>query len=360
MGDKTGIQWTDASWNPIRGCTRVSEGCRKCYAEAVAARFSGPGQPYEGLATKTPKGPRWTGVVHQVGGLVADLPLRWKRPRRIFVNSMSDLFHEGVPDDWIDRIFAVMALAPQHQFQVLTKRPQRMLAWFQERWQPAPAITLSDGFVVPAETMGETRRSQVERACEPLLQAHRLADSSNDRLWTESGQCKAMQWEWPLPNVWLGVSVEEQATADERIPLLLATPAAVRFISAEPLLGPVDLSPWLWGPDQPCAECPKDEDCDCGWRTRRDLKMPGLDWVIAGGESGPGARPCDVAWIDELVAQCQAAKVPVFVKQLGARPFYRVRSDPNFSGTRAFPAKDRKGGNPDEWPVHLRVREMPA
>ncbi|MBY6277267.1 DUF5131 family protein [Symbiobacterium thermophilum] len=128
MGDRTRIEWTDATWNPIRGCSRVSEGCRNCYAERMAARFSGPGRPYEDLVRRTPHGPRWTGEVRLVEELL-DAPLHWRRPRRIFVNSMSDLFHEAVPDEWIDKVFAVMALAEHHTFQVLTKRPERMLRY---------------------------------------------------------------------------------------------------------------------------------------------------------------------------------------------------------------------------------------
>lgn len=255
MADKTKIQWTDASWNPLRGCTRVSPGCVHCYAETVAARFSGKGQPYEGLAewVTRPGGrreARWTGKVALVEHLV-DQPLKWQDPRRIFVNSMSDLFHESVPDGWIDRIFAVMALTPQHTYQILTKRPERMRAWFAERWQPAPAYRLPSGLNVPAETTGEDRRSQVAVACEEFLDRFKLADPDKDGLWTEGGRCKAMQWQWPLSNCWLGVSVEDQTRADERIPILLDTPAVVRWVSAEPLLGPLDLTAYLGSDDAP-------------------------------------------------------------------------------------------------------------
>jgi protein gp37 len=269
VSDKTGIQWTDATWNPIRGCSRVSEGCRNCYAEVVAARFSGPGQPYEGLARRTSTGgARWTGKIMFVEKHLED-PLRWKKPKRIFVNSMSDLFHEGVSDHQLDRIFAVMAKAQRHTFQVLTKRPERMLAY------------------------------------------------SNARLLG-----------LPLPNVWLGVSVEDQKAADERIPLLLETPAAVRFLSCEPLLGPVQFP-------LPCI----------GSRFWGDLH-----WVIVGGESGHNARPCDVQWIRDIVNQCKAAGAAAFVKQLGAYPV---------SGSFAMALTDGHGGNPEEWSPGLRVREFP-
>lgn len=255
MGDKSKIEWTDATWNPVRGCSRVSEGCRHCYAEGVAARFSGPGQPYEGLAERTAKGPRWTGKVRLIESQL-DLPLRWRKPRRIFVNSMCDLFHESLPDLAIDRVFAIMALAPHHTFQVLTKRPERMRAY--------------------------------------------LTDSATPLKHTGS---------WPLPNVWLGVSVENQEAADERIPLLLDTPAAVRFLSCEPLLRPVDLTDYL-------VETA---------RTNRDWY---LDWIISGGESGTGARPCHPDWIRTLRDQCAAASVPFFFKQWGAwAPAYDLPSE---------------------------------
>lgn len=251
MADRTMIEWTDATWNPIRGCSRVSEGCRHCYAETVAARFSGPGQPYEGLAhrVRRPDGgseARWTGKIAVVESAM-DQPLRWRRPRRIFVNSMSDLFHDGVPDEVIDRVFRVMSMARHHTFQVLTKRPERMRRY------------LTSGTV-------EGRISYQGRAI------------------------------WPLPNVWLGVSVEDQRTADERIPILLDTPAAVPWISAEPLIGPLDLTRYFFSP--------------------LDF-IRGLGWVVVGGESGPGARPMHPDWARSLRDQCATAGVPFLFKQWG-------------------------------------------
>lgn len=255
MGSKTGIAWTDATWNPVRGCSRVSEGCRNCYAERMAARFSwrnvtpedaGVIQvgesvsegPYHGFATASP--PRWTGRVELVEKHIAD-PLRWGKPRRVFVNSMSDLFHESLPDEAIYRVFRVMANAPWHVFQVLTKRAGRM------------------------------------RALMPEIRS-RLPDR--------------------LGHVWHGVSVEDQPTADERISLLLETPAAVRFVSAEPLLGPIDFDAFV----TPCG-------CSVDVEHRR------LDWVIVGGESGPGWRPMDPDWARAIRGQCAAAGVPFFGKQ---------------------------------------------
>lgn len=322
MGDRTGISWTDATWNPIRGCSRVSEGCRNCYAENVAARFSRPGQPYEGLAVnrlvqsmhglKTE--PRWTGEVRFVPEQL-DQPLRWKRPRRIFVNSMSDLFHEKLTDEQIDQVFAVMALAPQHTFQVLTKRPDRM---------------------------GD------------YITNHVASKRSDVWVWngpvTEDGKNGA-NMRFPLPNVWLGVSVENQQTADERIPLLLQTPAAVRFVSAEPLLGPVNFDRIGTWRSEPLSAL----DEQVGY-----VERPRLDWVIVGGESGPGARLCDVAWIHSIVEQCRDAGVACFVKQLGAKPLLgatdsleRIVRDGNPH------LRSRKGDDPAEWPQDLRVQRSP-
>ncbi|NKI17400.1 phage Gp37/Gp68 family protein [Spongiibacter sp. KMU-166] len=290
MGDKTGIEWTDATWNPIRGCSRVSDGCRNCYAETVANRFKGPGLPYEGLIAK---GGQWNGKIRIVEHLI-DQPLRWRRPRRIFVNSMSDLFHENVPDELIDKVFAVMALCPQHTFQVLTKRPNRMLEY--------------------CKSLGKHR--SVDRVS--IASAQLQADGLFSYTHTSGG--------WCLPNVWLGVSVEDQATAEERIPLLLATPAAVRWISAEPLLGPLDLDLSrcethdrdFITDDEHCGECLAD-----GWSGDMptghwlDPLNGGLDWVVVGGESGSGARPMHPEWPRYLRDQCVNAGVPFLFKQWG-------------------------------------------
>lgn len=281
MGDGTAIEWTDATWNPIRGCSRVSEGCRNCYAETVAARFSGPGHPYHGLARRVtrPDGTseaRWTGKIAVIDTAMTQ-PMRWTRPRRIFVNSMSDLFHEDVPDEVIDRVFAVMALAPQHVFQVLTKRPERMRQYL--------VATFEDGAV--------ERRDLITTAALDWRDAN--PDANEEYRYTDN-DCFIQPSRWPLPNVWLGVSVEDQATANERIPALLETPAAVRFISAEPLLGSVDLTRLFHTP----------------------LDMAGgLNWVIVGGESGTGARPMHPDWARSLRDQCAAAGVPFFFKQWG-------------------------------------------
>ena len=194
MGAKTGIEWTDATWNPIRGCSRVSEGCRNCYAERQALRFAGPGQAYEGLAVLQNGRPHWTGKIAFVEEHLLD-PLRWRKPKRIFVNSMSDLFHENVTDEMRDKIFAVMALSPQHTFQVLTKRPKQMLGYLERNATGGRIFHVAQKLDAKGHGAG-------------------------------SGS-------WPLPNVWLGVSVENQVAADERIPLLLQTPAAVARVVRE-------------------------------------------------------------------------------------------------------------------------------
>jgi protein gp37 len=307
MGDKTTIEWTDANWNPIRGCSRVSEGCRNCYAEGVARRFSGPGLPYEGLVNLTTGA--WNGKIRFVEDHLLD-PLRWKKPRRIFVNSMSDLFHENVTDEMRDRIFAVMALCPQHTFQVLTKRPERMLKWFTQHFN-----VKSPG------------------AREMIFEiSHKHPDFVEGREWVAKA-ANAFDV-WPLPNVWLGVSVENQKAADERIPLLLQTPAAVRFLSCEPLLGKLSLDrvgpgPWpLFGPlSGYCSKHFPRHHCHC------DRQQASIDWVIAGGESGPNARPMHPDWVRSLRDQCADAGVPFFFKQWGEYVTYidREKDDPDWA-----------------------------
>ncbi len=514
MSDGSHIEWTDASWTPIRArsiaapravgwhCEHVSEGCRNCYAETMNHRL-GTGLPY----TKPAR--------HQVQVELDEktllAPLRWRKPRKVFVCSMTDLFGDWVTDEMLDRVFAVMALCPQHVFQILTKRPERMRAYL----------------------------ATVEVWARVEVQARKL----------HHGDCKACRkadWEYrrrphlngkvligPLPNVWLGTSVEDQAAADARIPELLATPAAVRFLSCEPLLGNIDLRRWLganseqgerdlpsdrgrgandrfrgpgmalgiapggpvdgnsalsplrgtqgrepdrrsgipsgagdvrWAEDsragassgvspllradperhgdqpqergqagQPSLEprggdlfgehgaltegararthrserdsqrdgegyagaCGSDPRTESDWGeagvarggVRHHISggvedsaqgpLGGISWLICGGESGPGAQPCDLAWIRSLVTQCREAGVPVFVKQLGSKP-YTALSDmgfgpevrgthpdvqmswvPNYGENWGPKLRDRKGGDPEEWPEDLRIREWP-
>lgn len=216
MSSYSAIEWTDATWNPVTGCTRVSPGCDHCYALAFAERFRGvPNHPYE------------QGFDLRLWPERLQLPLRWKRPRRIFVNSMSDLFHVGVPDEFIERIFDTMVRADWHVFQVLTKRPQRLV---------------------------------------------RMADALP----------------WP-DHIWVGVSIESNEYA-WRADLLRRVPAAVRFISAEPLLGPID-----------------------------EVRLDGIHWLITGGESGPHHRPCDPEWVRNARDRCVSERVAYFHKQWGGR-----------------------------------------
>lgn len=287
MSGPTKIEWTERTWNPVRGCTRVSEGCRNCYAEGIAARFSGPGQPYEGIAEMRDGKPRWTGKLALSETALLE-PLKRRKPTAYFVNSMSDLFHWGMPEEWIDLVFAVMVLCPHHTFQVLTKRPARMRDYF--------AALICD----------EGRRPYVRR---PGWTAKTPRDG--DRVFLlEEGQT------WPLPNVWLGVSAEDQTTADARVPDLLATPAAVRFVSAEPLIGPIDFNDIPWPAER--LRFPDTDDISDARSALRLIEGVRLDWIILGGESGPHARPMHPQWARDIRDQCAAAGVAFHFKQWGA------------------------------------------
>jgi protein gp37 len=271
MGAKSKIEWTDATWSPVTGCTKVSDGCKHCYAESLWPRF-GKLPDYAGR--------KFTDVRYHYDRL--DQPFHWKKPRRIFVNSMSDLFHPDVPDEFISRVFDVIQSLEQHTFQILTKRPKRMYDFM----------------------LSETKGRESLHRDYPHL-----------------------KMPWPFPNVWLGVSVENQETSDERIPLLLQTPAAVRFVSCEPLLGPVDFEYFVsygfrgdgisqiervsplegkhFVATSPSEKFIKLED-----------EIPRIDWVIIGCESGPKRRLMEHDWALNIVKGCQDADVPVFVKQL--------------------------------------------
>lgn len=242
MGD-TKIEWTDKTWNPVTGCTKVSQGCRFCYAERIAGRMWAT--QYPANADGSPR--RFTDVRCHPDRL--NQPNTWRDPAMVFVNSMSDLFHEDVPDEFIGRVWSKMLETPRHTFQVLTKRPERMRD-------------------IVTRLVDECRRKGLREA----------------------------------ENIWLGVSCEDQAAADKRIPLLLQTPAHVRFVSAEPLLGPIDLN--------------KRELICADWRKGVTIGTY-LDWVIVGGESGPGARPMRADWARGIRDQCQAAGVAFFFKQWG-------------------------------------------
>lgn len=301
MADNTKIEWADASWNPIRArnretgkighyCEHLSPGCVHCYSETFNRRGIGAGVAFQRQNRDK--------VELFLDETMLTQPLRWKKPRRIFPCSMTDLFADFVPDEWIDRIFAVMALCPQHTFTLLTKRAERMRRYLSlARAHPVGLAALEQTL----NSMAKNPRSKVGEGC--VLQG----DIPHLKV-------------WPLPNVWLGVSVEDQPRANERIPHLWATPAARRFISAEPLLGPIDLTQidlgngaYLDALDGGMyMELPR------GWRPAHPI--PGavrLDWVITGGESGPNARPMHPDWARSLRDQCVTAQVPFFFKQWG-------------------------------------------
>ena len=295
MGDRSRIEWTDATWNPITGCSVVSPGCTNCYAMKLAGGRLQHTPSRAGLTAPSTAGPVWNGQV-RFNEPMLDQPLRWRRPRRIFVCAHGDLFHESVPDEWIDQVFVVMADCPEHTFQVLTKRPARMRSYFEAR-----------------------------RSGDPWAEA---ADAIANRQGVDTHPSVLEPRDIPLPNVWLGVSAEDQPRADERIPLLLDTPAAVRFLSAEPLLGPINLERIVetdrvdgsahWYIDARDGTVYDDVNGMIDGVYAPDVEPPCLDWVIAGGESGPGARPTHPDWFRGLRDQCQAVGVPFFFKQWGA------------------------------------------
>lgn len=276
MGDRSGIQWTNATWNPMVGCTHVSAGCDNCYAAHEASTRLAHTRQYQGLAVNG----QFTGEVRLLPERL-EQPLRWRKPRRIFVNSMSDAFHPGVPIEYLAKMWAVMALTPHHQYQVLTKRPQRARG--------------NLGSPVFAKLLPEAIKEQAWAMRQPPATTPAL----------------------PLPNVWVGTSIEN-ADNLRRLGALRGTPAAVRFLSLEPLLGPLP-----------------------------DLDLTGIHWVIIGGESGPGARRMHPIWAYDIVAACDAQGVACFVKQMG----YVLAAEWGMS--------DRKGTHLDEMPIVLRVREYP-
>lgn len=299
----TNISWASESWNPVTGCSKVSEGCRNCYAAAMAPRLAAQG--VEGYTQLPWTYPNAASNVHLHYDRLAK-PLGWRRPRTVFVNSMSDLWHEQIPDEFIDQVFAVMALCPQHTFQILTKRPERMAAY------------LADS------TAHDQWEHRIEHAGFELLR--------------ERGGADYPIVEAPLNNVWLGTSTENQRAADERVPHLLHTPAAVRFVSCEPLLGPLNLDGWL---GLSCNNCGSNASMklacvNCGEMPTEAFRN--LSWVIAGGESGPGYRPMDLDWARSLRDQAQSAGVAFFYKQSAGR---RPGTEPTLDGHewRQYPAQ---------------------
>lgn len=317
----TGIEWTDVTWNPVRGCRRVSPGCLHCYAELQARRMDHPGTvegngaapqrqkaagAYYGLTVVGgDKRPRWNGLVREAPE-VLEQPLRWQKHRRVFVGSMSDLFYERFDPEWVAAVLGVMVASPHLTFQVLTKRPEHMAGAFAN--------------LTPRDCVQAAKR-QIGGYHAKLRDLH-------------------VPEQWPLPNVWIGTSVEDVKRL-QRVAQLLEIPAAVHWVSAEPLLEELDLTPYL---------------------TPRT--GPRLRWVVAGGESGRDARACEIEWLQLIVDDCAARSTPCYVKQVGSNP--RV-GHPGMSAAAKPRAgtwplagiKHRRGGNPDEWPESLRVRQFP-
>ena len=347
MGDRSKIEWTDASWSPIRAmiatpdgprigwhCEHVSDGCRNCYSESMNRRL-GTGEDFKpgNLRHKNNNGDDRGDVSVFLDDKMLTQPFRWKKPRAIFVCSMTDLFARFVPDAWIDRVFAVMALAPQHKFLVLTKRAKRMRQYMTDAGAYARIL-------IAAAPLRSDR---------PELMSIPISDPRDAAFW---------------PQLWLGVSAERQQEADERIPELLATPAAGRFVSAEPLLSEINFRrmtlshpQWdgLWldaltGAHEGIVASPPYKP---GYEPAPSLppRLPGLDGIIIGGESGFGARPMQVAWVRSIIEQRSIVGTACFVKQLGADPVWEDDAFLNL--------KDRKGGDPAEWPEDLRVQQLP-
>jgi protein gp37 len=266
MSTSSSIEWTQTTWNPVTGCDRVSPGCDHCYALTLSARLKAMGQPkYQRDGDPRTSGPGFGVTCHRD---VLDQPLSWRKPQTIFVNSMSDLFHPRVPDEFVAAVFAVMALADRHRYQVLTKRPKRLRALLR---RPGFRGLIADAVI------------ERDAAAERLAEAVREGDPSV----------------WPLRPVWLGVSAEDALRTRERLPLLAGTPAVVRFVSAEPLLEAIDDALATLHDDQSL--------------------LAHMDWVIVGGESGPHARPMAKAWAAGVRDACLAQGVPFFFKQWGGR-----------------------------------------
>lgn len=319
MSDKTSIAWTDATWNVVTGCTKVSAGCAHCYAERIWPRVAG---------NKATKYHWWKFSDVRCHPKDLDIPLKWKKPRRIFVPSMGDLFHPSVPDEFIAAVFGVMAACPHHTFLVLTKRPTRMREWFV--WVQSPRGCAVDTMVQSCAWGMDVK-----------LPLHKIKGTF-------------LSYPWPLPNVWLGTSCEDQDAVDERVSTLQDTPAAHRFLSLEPLIAPIDLE-YPTG-SNPEISCCSDLMCGCRGGPANAPLIHGLDWVIVGGESGPKARRCDRGWIRDIVRQCRDAATPCFVKQLGA---FQLSSVPGSLLHVINQHKSRSGSDPSEWPEDIRVREIP-
>lgn len=345
MAESSHIQWTDATWNPVVGCRKVSPECDNCYAmhasRRIVAQMKGAMDKRKGGGTRAQKAaaelyagvlrkgadgalkPAWNGLAVTVADRL-EIPARWRKPRRIFVNSMSDLFHADVPYEFIAAVFGVMAVAHHHIYQILTKRPRRAERWF--------AWLLREAAARPQAADGTPPEVAL---CLDALQTYSGA----------AWPTEAPGATWPLANVALGVSGGTQRDADERLAVLRDVPSALRWLSAEPLLGAVVL----------------------------ESHLPHLDWVVVGGESGRHARKCNVEWIEAINAECRAHDVPCFNKQLGRYPYEGAEQRDCYSLRRcgmvdcadgcvfglAYHVRHPHGADTDEWPDHLKVRELP-
>lgn len=345
MSDGSSIEWTDATWTVAVGCTRVSAGCDNCYAATFVHR--GLHESHKGLTVLRPKsakrpGVDWNGKVRIVPKNLS-LPLKWRTPRRIFVGSMTDIFHHRTSMKYIAALFGVMAMASHHTYQILTKRPDRMLeffAWLDEQ---------SKAFRADARALANANGNRVKpdpRVLYCIDIAEREGIVSPDL----ASATRAYS-EWPLRCVHIGASVEDQATADERIPLLLKVPAVIRWVSCEPMLGPVAF-------DTICSST-------TGHGQALQTYANALSWVVVGGESGAKARAFDVGWARDVIAAGRLGGMRVYVKQLGSHPRSSSAGDKRHCGDTMLPSpfrmflEDCKGGDEQEWPDDLRVREAP-
>ena len=281
----TRIEWTEETWNPAKGCTRVSAGCANCYAERMAIRLKGrKARGYD------------DGFEPKILPWQLAKPIKWRAPRSVFVVSMGDLFHESIPFEYVEKVFAIMTLAPQHTYQVLTKRPERMREFF-ARYETYP------GGKRPVFHLDSQDVALVKAAMRPRDRAGFSVEDDGD-----FAGWHVMPGKWPLPNAWLGVSAENQSAANRRVPILLEVPAKIHFVSAEPLLAPITLEKWMrprWGEAKDDGLQPLSSTC--------------LDWVIAGGETGPRARQPSEDWFVSLMRECKSGGVPFFFKRLGGK-----------------------------------------
>lgn len=352
---KTSIQWTDMSANPFRArhnrtgktgwhCTKVSPGCAACYAETLNGRF-GTGLPFQA---------RSTSEVEMILDLsVMEKLRRRKKPQKVFLADMTDAFGDWIPDDWLDQVFTFIAMSPQHTFQVLTKRPARMRRYFAER-------TLGDAYTTILRS-ADQEPAFADSPLDTIRGILRVLDSweVRDGYQAKSPPPKA----WPLPNLWMGTSVEDQEQARRRIRDLAHVPATVLFLSVEPLLEAVDLTRIDNVAGETYNALTAEVRTSRGRKFRTSDTQP-ISWVIVGGESGPRskARPCNLAWLRSLRDQCRDAGVPCFLKQLGSRPFVD-RNDEIGGGIHChlpLKLKDHHGGDEAEWPEDLRgCREFP-